>query len=74
MKKKDTLVNAFEQKTFVSINLQNALTILILLMAVILAIICIFSLRMKGNYETLQNDNSIINNFRINFLLRLAVQ
>jgi hypothetical protein len=68
------MISAFEQKTFVNQNLQLFLSILILLMAVILIIICVFSMRLKGNYEALQKDNLIITNFRINFLLRLAIQ
>jgi len=43
-------------------------------MVVILATICIFTLRMNGNYNSLQEDNFVITNFRVNFLLRLALE
>lgn len=73
-KKKQTIISAFEKKTMISVNLQMVLTILIFLMAFILILVCIFSLQLQGNYQDLQNDNMVISNFRINFLLRIAVQ
>lgn len=73
-KKKQTIISAFDQKTKISFNLELALTILIFLMAFILIVVCVFSLQLQGNYQALQNDNMIISNFRINFLLRIAVQ
>lgn len=73
-KKKQTIISAFEQKTPINVNLEFTLTILIFFMAFILIVVCVFSLQLQGNYQALQNDNMIITNFRINFLLRIAVQ
>lgn len=42
--------------------------------ALTLVIICIFSTRIKPDYEKLQHDNLIISNFKIDFEFRLAVQ
>jgi len=66
-------MNSFEESIVINTNLQWALNILIFLMAFILILVCIFSLQLQGKYQNLQDDNMIIRNFRVNFLLRIAV-
>ena len=68
------IMNAFELKTNISEGLQRCLGIIILSISIILILICVLSMSLGGNYINLQKDNAIIRDFRIDYLLRLAVE